>query len=460
MNAREMIVDLQGLLAYSLTENVSTNLIKMECNDTFSISAEALLGGEVPPWLKFGKTGLPLGFERASDASSQDKSSKDTKSKLSEENKRRKVFFVQAQAAWRKKYLVFEKQKRLFNETLKLDRINFREQYYPEIIELICNRVLKSSRYPDCIPRKWTLEYRHESKLLVIDLYLPAPDDLPTIDYYKYVKSKNVVTEKLLSDKFRKKLYNDVLYQICLRTLHELFKVNAFGAIESISLNGLVMSCNRATGANEAKIILSLICDRKSFEDIDLSNIEPKAAFRHLKGVAATELYELTPIPPVIALIKSDRRFIQDRSVEVDHSTNLAAMHWGDFEHLIRELFENEFGRSGEVRVTQASRDGGVDAIAFDLDPVRGGKIVIQAKRYTNTVDVSAVRDLYGTVMNEGAMKGILVTTSDYGKDAYLFARDKPITLLNGSNLLALLAKHGRSARIDIVEAKKMLGAP
>ena len=52
-----------------------------------------------------------------------------------------------------------------------------------------------------------------------------------------------------------------------------------------------------------------------------------------------------------------------------------------------------------------------MDAIAFDPDPIRGGKYVIQAKRYTRTVDVSAVRDLYGTVMHEGADRGILVTT-------------------------------------------------
>lgn len=82
---------------------------------------------------------------------------------------------------------------------------------------------------------------------------------------------------------------------------------------------------------------------------------------------------------------------------------------------------------------------------------------VIQAKRYTNVVGVAAVRDLYGTVMNEGATKGILVTTSDYGKDSYEFAKDKPITLLNGSNLLSLLEKHGHKARINIAEAKKIM---
>jgi hypothetical protein len=38
-----------------------------------------------------------------------------------------------------------------------------------------------------------------------------------------------------------------------------------------------------------------------------------------------------------------------------------------------------------------------VDAVVFDPDPLPGGKMVIQAKRYTNTMGVSAVRDLFGT---------------------------------------------------------------
>ena len=136
----------------------------------------------------------------------------------------------------------------------------------------------------------------------------------------------------------------------------------------------------------------------------------------------------------------------------------MAAMDWQDFENLIREIFEKEFSvNGGEVKITRTSRDEGVDAVAFDPDPVRGGKIIIQAKRYTNTVGVSAVRDLYGTVMNEGAMKGILVTTTDYGPDAYKFAQDKPLTLLNGSNLLHLLGRHGHKAKIDVKEARKML---
>ncbi|CAB3768211.1 restriction endonuclease [Paraburkholderia solisilvae] len=102
-----------------------------------------------------------------------------------------------------------------------------------------------------------------------------------------------------------------------------------------------------------------------------------------------------------------------------------------------------------ESRQTQASRDGGVDCVAFDPRPIFGGKVVIQAKRYKNTVGVSAVRDLFGTMQNEGASKGILVTTSGYGKAAFEFANGKPIELLAGSNLLFLSQEHaGVEAKI------------
>ena len=75
---------------------------------------------------------------------------------------------------------------------------------------------------------------------------------------------------------------------------------------------------------------------------------------------------------------------------------------------------------------------------------------MIQAKRYKHTVGVSAVRDLFGTVQNEGASKGILVTTSGYGSAWYDFANNKPLELLDGSNLLYLLAEHaGIEAKIE-----------
>ncbi len=159
---------------------------------------------------------------------------------------------------------------------------------------------------------------------------------------------------------------------------------------------------------------------------------------------------------------KEDDRIVENKDVAetLEAEANLASMPWEDFEHLVSQLFEWEFGKNGvEVKVTRASRDRGVDAIMFDPDPLRGGKYVLQAKRYTRPVDVAAVRDLYGTVMNEGANRGIIVTTSSYGPDAYEFAKDKPLSLVDGQHLIAMLRKHGRSFRINLAEARKAMEA-
>lgn len=92
--------------------------------------------------------------------------------------------------------------------------------------------------------------------------------------------------------------------------------------------------------------------------------------------------------------------------------------------------------------------------------PIRDRKIVIQAERYTNTDGVAAVRYLFGTVHIERATKGNLVTTSDYGPDANEFAQGKPLTLLSAGEFLYLIQSDGYRAKIDIKEAKEVLGGP
>jgi restriction system protein len=69
------------------------------------------------------------------------------------------------------------------------------------------------------------------------------------------------------------------------------------------------------------------------------------------------------------------------------------------------------------------------------------------------------VRDLYGTIMNEGANRGILITTASFGPDAYEFAKDKPISLVSGNQLLIMLQNHGKKFRIDLEEARRLQGA-
>jgi restriction system protein len=350
----------------------------------------------------------------------------------------------------------FLKSQREKNNVIDLRRDQYLKKQPDAIVEF-CNLILSHSEYPDYFPQEFDLDYNPQTKILILDYSLPCIENIPTIKEVKYNKTKDEYNETHFSEAVIKKLYDLVIYQVCLRTIHELYASDAIEAISSIVFNGWVKSIDKSTGQEVNACIISLQASREEFLTINLANIDPKACFKKLRGVGSSSLSNLTPIAPIISISHEDKRFIPSYDVEdrLDDSYNLAAMDWEDFEHLIRQLFEEEFSQfGGEVKVTRASRDGGVDAVAFDPDPIRGGKIVIQAKRYTNTVGVSAVRDLYGTLMNEGATKGILVTTADYGPEAYDFAKGKPLTLMNGSNLLFLLEKHGHKAKIDLKEAK------
>lgn len=273
-----------------------------------------------------------------------------------------------------------------------------------------------------------------------------------------YVKSSGEYKESYQSASFMKKMYDKSIYDIVLLTLKTVFD-SSNSNMESIVLNGKVNTIDKSTGKSISPYILSVNVSKDKFAELNLDYIDSKEWFKSSRGVSASTFTKMTPVAPVVEMSKEDHRFIEGYEVadRLDESVNLAAIDWQDFENLIREVFAEEFNSNGgEVKITQASRDGGVDAVAFDPDPIRGGKIVIQAKRYTNVVGVSAVRDLYGTVMNEGATKGILVTTSNYGNDAYEFAKGKPLTLMNGANLLYLLEKHGHKAKIDLQEAKEL----
>jgi restriction system protein len=371
---------------------------------------------------------------------------------------------TQAENDYTKECLEWQQRKDNFEkeQSAKNDQVLAQKQAYlkgdPDAIIEFCDLILSKSEYPSNFPHEWNLDYRAESKTLVVDYFLPAPEHLPTLKEVKYIASREEFSEVHLQESAVNKMYDALLYQITLRSIYELFEADSVQALESVVFNGWVRSIDRGTGKPVTACVLSLQAARKEFQDIDLRHVDPKECFRTLKGVGSSKLHGLSPVAPILQLNKEDKRFVSSYSVvaEVDQGINLAAMDWEDFENLIREIFEQEFSKNGgEVKITQASRDGGVDAVAFDPDPIRGGKIVIQAKRYTNVVGVSAVRDLYGTVMNEGATKGILVTTADYGPDSYAFAKGKPLTLLNGANLLHLLAKYGHKATIDLKAAKQ-----
>ena len=301
--------------------------------------------------------------------------------------------------------------------------------------------VLECSDYPEGFPQRFRLAYVPESHQLVIQYTLPTFDRVPSVVEYKYVKTGDKTTEKPRPVRARQDLYRRVVAAVSVRTLHEIFEADRSGIVDTIAFNGHVDTVNDATGRQEYPCLVSLMATRDAFTDRDFRRVDPLACLLDLSASVSKNPAELTPVRPVLEFDMVDPRFVEEADVlsELDQRPNLMELKPGEFESLITNLF-TKMGL--ETRMTQPSRDGGVDCVAFDNRPIFGGKVIIQAKRYKNTVGVSAVRDLFGTVHNEGASKGILVTTSGFGKASFDFAKDKPLELLAGSNLLYLLKVH------------------
>jgi restriction system protein len=336
--ARAAIDDLRGILAHTLDVHDAVDWSSIKRKDGFRTNPDNLVdGNEVPDWIAFDETGRPTDFERQntngkptldsvkgehgllSGLFQGDKIKQDYEARLAawdeqqkttaQENEKRTKVFQELLQKFENLERTFEDEKH--HNNVALDNIRARYQHAePKAVEEYCDLVLSSSSYPDYFPRNWTLEYLNESQTIGVNYDLPSPADLPTIESYRYVDERDEIRENLLPDAERGALYDSLVYQICIRTPHELFEADVVDALNKVVFSGRVNIVNPATGKKETKTIVSFAAEKEEFLGFDLSLVQPKATFDHLQGVAGGALSDLEPINPIMELKKTDRRFI------------------------------------------------------------------------------------------------------------------------------------------------------
>jgi restriction system protein len=246
-----------------------------------------------------------------------------------------------------------------------------------------------------------------------------------------------------------------VVAQTALRILREIFETTPAELIDSVALNGHVDTHDPATGQPAYPCLITVSVSRTAYQELNFnSHLDPIECLKRLKVIMSPHPYDIVAVTPIVDFDLSRYKFVDDfdAAAELDSRPDLLHMDWFVFEHLIRQLFE-KIGMKGWAKTTQGSRDDGVDVVVTDPNPITGGICVIQAKLYSSVVPAEAVRALWGTVEEQHATKGILVTTAWFGPTSREFAAKRlgRVRLIEGDELKGLLEEYlNRKVRIPL----------
>jgi restriction system protein len=149
-------------------------------------------------------------------------------------------------------------------------------------------------------------------------------------------------------------------------------------------------------------------------------------------------LVELAGMVTILALwllvIWQTWKTYEPETLHVLQIDELNALSPDQFEHYVADVFR---AKGYKVKVRGGTGDLGVDLEVFAAP---GKKAVVQCKRYQSTVGAKTVRELYGTLRHERAAHAFLVTSAEISSSARSWAREKPLTLIDGTTLVSIAA--------------------
>lgn len=155
----------------------------------------------------------------------------------------------------------------------------------------------------------------------------------------------------------------------------------------------------------------------KTAQQTETPNDQIEQAIRSLNQHLAEELLE--------AIMAKDAAFFEELVVKL----------------LLKMGYGGSLSDSGFV--TQRSNDGGIDGIIRE-DKLGFDKIYIQAKRWDPGASVSRpeIQKFSGALRDEGAAKGLFITTARFSEGARVSAEKQHIVLVDGERLTRLMIEY------------------
>ena len=135
--------------------------------------------------------------------------------------------------------------------------------------------------------------------------------------------------------------------------------------------------------------------------------------------------------------------------------------HWKFFERIVVDLL-TKMGYGGSRqdagKVVGKSGDNGIDGV-INEDKLGLDIVYIQAKKYSDPITISQVRDFAGALLAKKARKGVFITTSTFPKSAEEFvAQIEPkVILIDGQRLAQLMIEYNVGVAVkNVYEVKRI----
>ncbi len=156
--------------------------------------------------------------------------------------------------------------------------------------------VLGNSVYPELLSVEHDYAFDPEVRELTLAVMISAPDVLPAEKAYRYVKAQDEITSTALAKTYLKTRYANIVHQVAVRTLHEIFEADRAGHIQTITLEVATETTDPATGRERRIVFVGAAAERDSFKAFDLHNVVPQATLQHLGAAISKNPFELVGI--------------------------------------------------------------------------------------------------------------------------------------------------------------------
>lgn len=167
-----------------------------------------------------------------------------------------------------------------------------------EAVQEYVTIVLSNSVYPAHFPVEHDFSFDASTAELRLSVLIPGPDKIASTSSYKYTKSSDEIVATPLSLKARKDRYIGAVFQVALRSIHEVFEADRRGLIKTISLEVGTQTVDPAIGRERYIPFVAMGAERQSFLELDLSNVVPAATLSHLGAAVSKSPYDLVAIDP------------------------------------------------------------------------------------------------------------------------------------------------------------------